>query len=58
VRFADNYLQTMLKYIVETTKADVVFIIGVNLTHNVWNNSDDEVTKYTLAITQALKDAS
>ena len=48
----------MLKYIVETTKADVVFIIGVNLTHNVWNNSDDEVTKYTLAITQALKDAS
>jgi len=42
----------MLKYIVETTKPDVVYMIGVNLTHNVWNNSDDEVKNTYLSISR------
>lgn len=41
----------MLKYITETTKPDMVFWTGDNSAHNVWDNSDDEVTKYTLTIT-------
>jgi len=47
----------MLKFIAETTKPDLFFWTGDNAAHNDWDNTNEEVTNYTLVITQAVKDA-
>ena len=50
----------MFKYIGEnqdTLKTEFITWAGDNSAHNIWDNSDEEVTKYTLSITDYLKKA-
>lgn len=44
-------LQTMFDHIRDVTKPDALFWTGDNSAHNVWSNTDIEVTNYTLHIT-------
>lgn len=45
-------LQSMLSYIKTDIKPDMFIWTGDNSAHNVWNNTNDEVTNYTIQITE------
>jgi len=49
--------QSQLDYIVSEVKPDVVFWTGDNSSHNVWDNTQDEVIGYTETLTDMLKTA-
>jgi len=50
-------LQNMLEHIATTHEVDSIFWTGDNSAHNVWSNTNEEVTNYTLVITEAIKAA-
>jgi len=41
----------------DTLKTDFITWVGDNSGHNVWSNTQEEITDYTTNITQSLKDA-
>jgi len=41
----------------DTLKADFITWVGDNSGHNVWDNTQEEITEYTRNITQTLKDS-
>lgn len=41
----------------DTLKTDFITWVGDNSGHNVWDNTNEEITEYTINITQALKDS-
>lgn len=41
----------------DTLKTDFITWVGDNSGHNVWDNTQEEITNYTTNITQSLKDA-
>ena len=48
-------LQSMLSFIKTDIKPDMFMWTGDNSAHNVWDNTAEEVTNYTLAITDEIK---
>ena len=42
----------MLTYVKDEIKPDMFFWTGDNSSHNVWDNTNEEVTEYTVAITE------
>lgn len=44
----------MLDYIVKEAKPDVIFWTGDNSSHNVWDNTNEEVTSYTVTVSQMI----
>jgi hypothetical protein len=40
----------------DTLKTDFVTWVGDNSAHNVWSNTNEEITEYTELITKMLKD--
>lgn len=46
----------MLEHVRDVAKPDIFFWTGDNSAHNVWSNTNEEVTQYTLAITNAIKE--
>jgi len=51
-----NVLTSMLEYVRDTVKPDMFIWTGDNSAHNVWNNTNDEVTAYVVNITETIKD--
>ena len=47
----------MLSFITEDLKPDIVFWTGDNTAHNVWDNTADETTIYTITVTNMIKQA-
>jgi sphingomyelin phosphodiesterase len=47
----------MFAHIADTQEIDSIFWTGDNSAHNVWSNSNQEVTDYTLLITNEIKAA-
>lgn len=50
----------MFKYIAEnqdTLKTDFITWVGDNSAHNVWDNTNEEITQYTQSLTEDLKAA-
>lgn len=45
-------LQSMLSYISEEIKPDMLIWTGDNSAHNVWDNTVEEITNYTITITE------
>lgn len=45
----------MLSYVKEEIKPDMFIWTGDNSAHNVWSNTNEEVTEYTIAITEEIK---
>lgn len=48
-------LQSMLDYVKTEIKPDMFIWTGDNSAHNVWSNTNEEVTAYTVAITNEIK---
>jgi len=46
---------TLLDYVTETIKPDLMFWTGDNTAHNVWDNTADETTIYTITVTNMVK---
>lgn len=51
----EKTLNAMLDYIVDEVKPDVMFWTGDNSPHNVYENTVEEVTNYTVHVTQMIK---
>ena len=51
----EKTLDTMLEYIVTEVKPDILFWTGDNSPHNVYNNTEEEVTNYTIHVTEMIK---
>jgi sphingomyelin phosphodiesterase len=47
-------LQSMLDYVRTEIKPDMFIWTGDNSAHNVWDNTQEEVTAYTVAITEEI----
>ena len=47
-----------MDYIVNEVKPDVIFWTGDNSSHNIWDNTLEEVTHYTELVTNVIKDAT
>ena len=47
----------MMEYIANEVQPDIIFWTGDNSSHNVWNNTTEEVIEYTKTITDTIKDA-
>jgi len=45
----------LLDYITGTVKPDIIFWTGDNTAHNVWNNTADETTIYTITVSNMIK---
>ena len=45
----------MFDFISKNLKIDFLTWTGDNSAHNIWSNSDAEITKYTVNITETLK---
>ena len=41
----------------DTLKTDFITWVGDNSAHNVWDNTNEEITRYTVNITETLKDS-
>lgn len=61
-RWGSNYcdlpmetFDNLLEYITETVKPDMMFWTGDNTAHNVWNNTADETTIYTITVTNMIQ---
>jgi len=48
-------LLNMLEHVKEVQQPDLFFWTGDNSAHNVWSNTNEEVTEYTLQITSAIQ---
>ena len=46
---------TLLDYITNTVKPDLIVWTGDNTAHNVWTNTADETTIYTITVTNMIK---
>ena len=46
---------TLLDYITNTVKPDLIVWTGDNTAHNVWDNTADETTIYTITVTNMIK---
>jgi len=49
--------QTMLDYMVSEVNPDMIFWTGDNSPHNIWYNTQEECTHYTIKVSQMLQDA-
>ena len=49
--------QSLLENVVNVQKPDVIFWTGDNSSHNIWNNTVEEVTSYTKDVTDMIKEA-
>lgn len=49
--------QTMLDYIVSDVKPDMMFWTGDNSPHNIWYNTEEECTDYTITVSEMFKKA-
>ena len=47
----------MLKFVGEEVQPDMVFWTGDNTAHNVWSNTADETTMYTITATTMIRQA-
>jgi sphingomyelin phosphodiesterase len=52
----EKTLDNLLDYVVNEVKPDAIFWTGDNSAHNVWDNTDEEVTNYTIKSTQMIKE--
>lgn len=50
-------LRSMLGFVRDEIKPDMLFWTGDNSAHNVWDNTVEEVTEYTIAITEEINKA-
>lgn len=46
-----------MEFVVSEIKPDVIFWTGDNSSHNIWDNTVEEVTQYTEIVTNIIKDA-
>ena len=46
----------MLDFIASDVQPDMLFWTGDNSAHNVWDNTEEEITKYTIKVSQMLKE--
>lgn len=46
-----------MEFVVSEIKPDVIFWTGDNSSHNIWDNTVEEVTEYTQIVTNIIKDA-
>lgn len=56
----ERTIQNMFKFIAanqDTLKTEFITWVGDNSAHNVWSNTNEEVTKYTTDLTNDLKNA-
>lgn len=51
----EKTVNNMLDYIVNEVKPDMIFWTGDNSAHNTWENTLEEVTNYTIHITEMIK---
>lgn len=49
--------ESLMDYVVSEIKPDIIFWTGDNSSHNIWNNTVEEVTSYTETVTNIIKDA-
>jgi hypothetical protein len=49
--------QSMLDFIVADIKPDMFFWTGDNSAHDVWENTEQEITQYTVDISNMLSDS-
>jgi len=49
-------LENMLDHIANEVKPDAIFWAGDNSPHNIWSLSNEEVTEYTIKVSQMLKE--
>ena len=45
----------LLDYIANEVKPDVMFWTGDNSAHDIWKNTEEEVTSYTITLTEMIK---
>ena len=50
-------LEHLMDFIVDDVTPDVIFWTGDNSSHNIYNNTEDEVIDYTLTVTDMIKEA-
>ena len=48
---------SMMDYVAQEVKPDMIFWTGDNSAHNIWENTEQEVTRYTEVVTNIIKDA-
>lgn len=48
---------SMMDYVAQEVKPDMLFWTGDNSAHNIWENTEQEVTRYTEVVTNIIKDA-
>ena len=46
-----------MEFVVGDIKPDILFWTGDNSAHNIWTNTEEEVTGYTEAVTNVIKNA-
>ena len=49
--------ENMLNFVTDEIRPDMIFWTGDNTSHNVWSNTADETTMYTITVTTMIQQA-